>query len=215
MSGGGSDTLLVIDLAGVLKADGSLRPSPPAPRIVVMAKLAGLGGLLRLLGESGAKACRAIVLSALVTSRSDKGGSAAALSLVVSMFEADFAAGHNILETRLFFCFFGREICGRGRSLVSMRGRSCNGGDDINWLSLAALSTKLYASQGGFTWRPSTAVVLVGEIGAPFVEDELVESGMAAIVAMANVPFSLRLLYQPRLKKRMERLRSRLLSDAC
>ena len=110
------------------------------------------------------------------------------------MFEADFAASHNILETLLFLCFFGREICVGGKSLASMRGRSCNGGDDINRLSLAAFLTMLYASQRGFTGRPSTAVVSVGEIGAPFVEDELVESGMAAIVAMANVPFSFRLL---------------------
>ena len=182
------------DITGVLKADRSLWPSSPALGIVVKAKFAGLEGLLRLLGQPGAKACRALVLSALITSRSDNGGSAAACCLVVFMFEVDFAASLYILETLLFLCFFGREICVGGKSLASMRGRSCNGGGDINRLSLAAFLTMLYASQRGFTGWPSTAVVSVGEIGAPLVEDELVESGMAAIVAMANVPFSFRLL---------------------
>lgn len=45
---------------------------------------------------------------------------------------------------------------------------------------------------------PSTTVASVEEIIEPFLEDELIESGMVAVVAMANVPLSLRLPYRPR-----------------
>lgn len=186
MSRGGADTWRVIDFVGVLKADGSLRPLLSTLGIVVKVKLSGLEGLLLLLGEPGAKPCRALVLSGLMTSRSDEGRSTATCSSVVSMFEVDFVAGHNILETLLFPCFFGRKICGGDGILASMRSRSCNGCDDITWLSLAAFSTLLCASQRGFTGRPSTAVASVEEIGAPFVEDEPVELGMAAIVARSD-----------------------------
>lgn len=46
VSGGGSDKLRVIDLAGVLKADGSLSPSPPVLGDGVKANLSGLELLL-------------------------------------------------------------------------------------------------------------------------------------------------------------------------
>lgn len=54
-----------------------------------------------------------------------------------------------------------------------MSGSNCNGGND----------------------RSSKAVASVEEIGAPFVEDELLWLGMFAVVAMANVPL---LLHQSR-----------------
>lgn len=210
MSGGGSDTIWLSDFAGVLKADGSLRPSPFVLGIVVNAKLSGLEGLLLLLGRPGAKACLALVSSTFLASKSDEGGSAAACSLKGFMFEADFTAGHNNLETLLFLCFFGPDICGGGKSFASMSG---NSGDDISCPSLAACSILLLTSQKGLTGWSSTAVASIGKISTPFVEDELAEPGMVAVVVIANVPFSLRLLHQSRLEKRVEILRPRLWSD--
>lgn len=57
MSGGGFDRLGLVGFAGVLKADGSLRPYQSALGMVFKAKLSGLEGLLLLSGKPGAKAC--------------------------------------------------------------------------------------------------------------------------------------------------------------
>ena len=38
----------------------------------------------------------------------------------------------------------------------------------------------------------------VEKIGAPLLEDELVESGIVAVAAIADIPLSMRLLYLPR-----------------
>lgn len=127
---------------------------------------------------------------------SGEGGSAAPLSLVVTMYEADLTAGHSILETLRSIGLSGRELSGGGGSFALTCDRSCNGCENINWLSLDAFSILLFASQGGSTGRPSTAITSVGKIGEPFVEGELVESSIVAVVAMANVKFSLRPLYR-------------------